>query len=120
MKKNKFGLLLRVRDLDECRDFYRTLLGLGEPIFDSSFRTEFELNGEIRLILEHTGAEYLEHEAAAQSWIYTVDDPEGVADRLRASGFEVKLMPAPDYDQRLLRCLDPESNVFFLCKAMPE
>jgi len=37
MNATRFGLILKVNDLDACRIFYRDLLQLGEPVLDSTF-----------------------------------------------------------------------------------
>ena len=56
-----FSLILKVNDLDGCRIFYRDLLGLGEPVFDSTSAVVFLLGEKLTLMLEKSAAEYLDN-----------------------------------------------------------
>ncbi|MBR4884181.1 MAG: hypothetical protein IKZ33_02570, partial [Lentisphaeria bacterium] len=37
------GIIIKVRNLERCRNFYRDVLRLGNPVTDSNFRCEFSL-----------------------------------------------------------------------------
>ena len=52
MKKKHFGIVIKVKNLTTCKVFYRDVLGLGDPVLDSNFRVEFQIDDSFCLILE--------------------------------------------------------------------
>lgn len=117
MEPFRYGLMLRVNDLDHCRIFYRDLLGLGEPVFDSPFLITFLLDNRLMLTLEKSAAEYLEHASSAACFYFSVPDLEAFARKLDENGFplEEKLFRIGVADFR--RGTDPEGNIFLVCQA---
>ncbi|WP_294477057.1 VOC family protein [uncultured Victivallis sp.] len=112
-----FSLILKVNDLDGCRIFYRDLLGLGEPVFDSTFAVVFLLGEKLTLMLEKSAAEYLEHASAAANFAFAVPDLEEFARRLDDNGCPLE----PDSIRigivEYRRGTDPEGNPFLVCQA---
>ncbi len=112
MTSLQFGIMIRVNDLDSCRIFYRDLLALGEPIFDSTFLTVFQLTGDLTLTLEKTAASYLEHASSACLWGFETEDLDGLRRRLEEAGHELALDAECRDPSCDLRGRDPEGNVF--------
>ena len=114
MKSSDFGIVVKVRDLDACRIFYRDVLGFGEPELDSCFMTVFRLLPSLTLTLEAVDAAYLEHASAAAMWSMSVDDPDRLSAKLVDSGYA----PLEPVDRgegfRCRRGEDPEGNVFYV------
>lgn len=113
----RHGYVIKVRDLDRCRTFYRDVLQLGAPLTDSNSRTEFELNQGARLIL----CQAREEESfvpESHSAIYLVPErPAQLLDILASCGY----LPQPDKLDWLypdIRCFhDPEGNLVYLVLA---
>ncbi len=116
MKSFRFGIVIKVRDLDACRIFYRDALGFGEPKLDSGFMSVFQLDEELTLTLESSRAAYLEHASGATLWSFAVDDPQRLSQSLENSGYS----PLTPLDRgegfSCLRGSDPEGNLFYVFK----
>lgn len=110
----RFGILIKVNDLPLCRVFYRDLLELGEPVFDSSFLTVFRLTDTVSLTLELSDAKYLERASAATLWSFTCADPEALRKRLEDAGYSVQLDENRRDGGSCLRGCDPEGNLFLI------
>jgi predicted enzyme related to lactoylglutathione lyase len=116
MKTDSFAFYLKVDNLDLCRSFYRDLLGLGSPVTDSNFWVEFEITGNVKLILEKSNAPYLEHSSSAAAFTIYTDEAEATAERLEAAGYKLCKTEDERSGGTFLRCLDPEGNPFFLSR----
>ncbi len=108
------GYVLKVRDLNKCRTFYRDILQLGSPLTDSNFRTEFEIGKNSRLVLCQARAEE-KFMPESHSAVYLVpEEPEQVMDILASCGY----LPQCDGLDLLypdIRCYhDPEGNLIYL------
>ena len=119
MKNNLFGVIIKVNDIDLCRNFYRDVLGLGDPVIDSNFGIEFRIN-DFFLILEKTDARFLEHESSATSWSCRVDNVNEVHYRSRLHGYRLNMEKRLHEGETLYRCQDPEKNVFYIFSDQPE
>ncbi len=110
MEKIELGILLKVHDLDGCRWFYREVLGLGEPVMDSTFAVEFA--GSPRLRLEKSTAPYVA--SAASPMLLTLDGEVSPAlfQRIEQAGIELEEVIRPG--GRFLRCADPDGNVVLI------
>lgn len=114
MYLGKFGIVIRVNDLDSCRVFYRELLQLGEPFVDSSFLVAFHISSDVTLTLEKSQAKYLEHASGAVSILFEVDSMQEIVNRLESAGYEPTFVEIPRYTGQFLRGMDPEGNVFYI------
>lgn len=117
MKKAKFSIVIRVRDLDLCRGFYRDVLNLGEPMADSGFAVIFRLSPDLLLTLEKSQASYLEHSSSATSWCLPIRNQEELISRLVDAGYSRPETAIRIGERDCLRCLDPEGNVFYVREA---
>ncbi len=111
MVNTNYAVIVKVNDLDTCRTFYRELLGLGEPVVDSSYVVVFELHPGLSLMLEKSDAKYLEHGSSATGWLLKSDDIESLRFRLETAEFEYSLEQEPHLGN-YLRGRDPEGNLF--------
>ena len=114
MKSSDFGIVVKVRDLDACRIFYRDVLGLGEPELDSGFMTVFRLLPSLTLTLEAVDAAFLEHASSATMWSFRVDDPERLSAKLADSGYAPLEVLDRGEGASCLRGEDPEGNIFYV------
>lgn len=105
------GFLLRTKNLDRMRVFYRDLLGLGAPVTDSGFWVEFRAGEGIRIILEKVEADYLEHQASALALIINTDEIENIFNRLRANSYRIEPINETAGAEFFWRVLDPDENV---------
>ena len=114
METLRFGIVIRVRDLELCRQFYRDQLHLGEPAADSTFAVEFRPSESFSLRLEQSDAHYLEHASAATSWVVECDDPARLREELENAGMPVAAFKDERSSGDYFRCEDPEGNLFFI------
>ncbi|MCP3967962.1 MAG: VOC family protein [Lentisphaerae bacterium] len=114
MENNLFGVIIKVKNIDLCRSFYRDVLNLGEPVMDSNFWVEFEAGDNFVLALEKSAARFLEHEPSATAWICRVDDVSATQKRLNKHGFKTSISKSLKMGETLYRCQDPENNVFYI------
>ena len=119
-----FGVVVRVRNLELCRAFYRDVLDLGTSLLDSNFWVEFRL-GSSRLCLEKI--EWEDESAPKEdqggessssssgiSWILMVKDLEDFANRIAAYGYAAESKACDSFGFSLLRFRDPEGNPFLV------
>ena len=114
MKNSSFGVIIKVNNIDLCRNFYRNVLNLGDPVTDSSFCVEFQISDNFFLMLEKTDARFLEHESSATSWTCKVDDIEQLHYRSRLHGYKLNMNERTHEGEVLYRCQDPEKNIFYI------
>ena len=86
MEIQRFGIVVKVNDLDACRIFYRELFAPLLPVMDSTFTVVFELAPNLTFSLEKSNAPYLEHSSCAQGWKFDSADFESLRRRLAAAG----------------------------------
>lgn len=120
MKNNLFGVIIKVNNIDLCRNFYRNVLNLGNPVIDSSFVVEFQINNDFFLMLEKTDARFLEHESSATSWSCRVDNINELLYRSRLHGYKLNMEKRSHEGEILYRCQDPEKNIFYIFNNAPE
>lgn len=115
-KKNSlYGIIIKVKNLDSCRSFYRDVIGLGSPIIDSNFWVEFKLQDDVALILEQVyDGESMPESAGRTSWLYKVENLEGVIHRLMEHGYEPVKGEQERLGYRIYLFNDPEGNIIHL------
>ena len=116
MENLLYGIVVKVRNLDLARSFYRDVLDLGSPLMDSNFWVEFRLADGIPLILEKA----LEDEALPEScgrisWIFKTASIEPVVERLKLFGYEPKREIFERIGLKVYEFRDPEGNPFLVC-----
>jgi predicted enzyme related to lactoylglutathione lyase len=116
METPRFGIIIKVNDLEICRHFYRDILELGDPAADSSFAVEFRLSSGFTLRLEKSAAEYLEHESAAVSWMLETGDIEKLRERMDYAGHVLSTEKEEHSGGRYYRGVDPEKNYFWVAE----
>ena len=114
MKNSSFGVIIKVNNIDLCRNFYRNVLNLGDPVTDSSFCVEFQISDNFFLMLEKTDARFLEHESSATSWSCKVDSIDELHYRSRLHGYKLNMNERTHEGEVLYRCQDPEKNIFYI------
>jgi len=114
MKKSHCSIVIRVRNLDACRNFYRDILGLGEPAADSGFAVSFAVSPALLITLERSEAAYLERASAAQTWCIAVEDVAEVCRKITEAGYPEPVDAVRFGRAGCLRGEDPDGNVFFL------
>jgi len=114
MKNSLFGVIIKVNNIDVCRNFYQKVLDLSDPVVDSSFCVEFQINDNFFLTLEKTDARFLEHQSSATSWSYKVNSIDDVLYRSRLHGYTLNVSKRTHEGEVLYRCEDPEKNIFYV------
>ncbi len=115
MKKKRFGIVIKVKNLTVCNAFYRDVLGLGEPVLDSNFRVEFQIEDSFCLTLEKSACDaVLPRTSGRISWLFDAD-AETIRDRLKVSGYAVPNMPDTEKKgETYCWFADPEGNPFYV------
>ena len=114
MKTSLFGINIKVNDLNNCRIFYRDILGFGDPLFDSSFAVQFSLAENLTLTLEKNQGQFLEQASSATGWSFDCDDLEALSRKLQDSGFPGLFDTITFGSSVYSKGRDPENNVFYV------
>ncbi len=114
MENSLFGIIIKVKNMDICRSFYRDVLDLGEPEINSNFWVEFHSPTGYTVALEKSAARFLKHESAATAWVYRVSNVEETRQRLEKHGFKASFARTLKMGEALYQCHDPENNVFYI------
>jgi len=112
MESQKYSLVLRVRDMQKCRAFYRDTLALGTPVLDSSFWVEFQMCDGGKLCLEAIEPKtVLARQESSPVWMMEAE--EELIEQLTAYRLPQQKTPSIlGYNVTAFR--DPEGNVFYL------
>ena len=115
MKKKRFGIVIKVKNLTVCKAFYRDVLGLGEPVLDSNFRVEFQMEDTFCLTLEKAPFDAVLPLASGRiSWLFDADAAT-IRNRLKAYGYAVPNLPETDKKgETFCWFVDPEGNPFYV------
>ncbi len=108
------GFVIKVRNLEKCRAFYRDLLRLGAPVTDSNFRTEFDLGNGTRLALcLAREEEQIASGVRSALWIIP-DNPAELISDLTAGGYQMQCDPLNLLYPGVKCFQDPEANPIYL------
>ncbi len=110
------GVLIRVKDINLQRIFYRELLKLGDPVADSGFWVEFATPDGSRIILEKSEAPYLEHDTSATTLVISTPYLDLIREELTNHSYPITSEEKMHPGEAFYRGQDPEGNVFYLCK----
>ena len=112
MEGQKYSLVLRIRDMQKCRIFYRDTLGLGAPVLDSPFWVEFQICDGGKLCLESIDPKtVIARQESSPVWMLEAE--EELADQLTSYRLPIQKTPSIlGYNVTAYR--DPEGNVFYL------
>ena len=111
MKKFHSEIVICVNDLNSCRHFYRKVLEMGDPVFDSNFITSFQVSDDLILTLARTDCAELEHAKSAVTWRFEVEDLELFRCNCIAAGHE---LTPPGENDTYWSGTDPEGNRFYV------
>lgn len=115
-----YGAILRVEDLSACRTFYAEVIGLGEPVVDSSFWVEFQVvPGQMVLALQQapvTGTGTAEP-ARNVAWCLETTDVEAFVRRLERDNVHPLRTERSPTGRKTLTFLDPEGNPFVIMEG---
>ena len=114
MERPNFSLVLRVKDLQKCRTFYRDVLLLGSPVLDTPFWVEFQMCESGKLCLESRG-ELPGETGVPSAPVWMMDADEELLEQLTAAGYreqEQKTASVEGYPVTAFH--DPEGNIFYL------
>ena len=113
MENSLFAVIIKVKNLDICRSFYRDILDLGEPVLDSNFWVEFKQPCGFTLVLEK-----VERKNTSDSdnmvWGCQIENIDAIVSRLDEYGYHIGLEKAHRIGVDFYICHDPEGNVFYL------
>ena len=105
------GIIIKVKNIDIARDFYRDVLDLGNPIVDSNFWIEFKL-GNFVLALE-LFEKYEEQEKDSNiSFFYEIENLNIFKKKLTCNGHSDFFVEEEKLGITILKCKDPEGNIF--------
>lgn len=112
MEGQIYSLVLRIRDMQKCRTFYRDILGLGTPLLDSPFWVEFQICNGGKLCLEAIDPKtVLARQESSPVWMLEAD--EDLTEQLASYRLPNQRTPSiMGYSVTAYK--DPEGNVFYL------
>jgi catechol-2,3-dioxygenase len=113
-----YGIIIRARNVEKMRSFYRDVIDLGPPVVDSNYWVEFKISSETNLILEQIEADDQNSADApkrgATSWVRRVDDVDAFIAKLGESKIEPVGEERERFGRRVVTFLDPEGNAFHI------
>ena len=115
-----YGAILRVEDLAASRTFYAEVIGLGEPVVDSSFWVEFQVvPGQMVLALQQApvSAEGEAEPVRNVAWCLETSDVEAFVRRLARDNVHPLRTERSPNGRRTLTFLDPEGNPFAIMEG---
>lgn len=114
MEKRLTGTVIKVKDLDKCRHFYRDVLALGAPAIDSNIWVEFRLNfGGIVALQQVETLEELPY-SQRMRWALIAENLSAVLVRLQENGYAVRDEKVDALGFQLHETSDPEGNPILL------
>ncbi|RMD74411.1 MAG: hypothetical protein D6820_16730 [Lentisphaerae bacterium] len=117
----RYGCLIRVRDINRARAFYRDALELGDPIVDSNFWLEFKIAPDAVLAIEHSpAAQNGEKKTWDASCIIEKKEFDLFLRTLEARGIQV-IRPSRELPgRRTISIVDPEDNIITIVESIPD
>ncbi len=115
-KKNSlYGVIIKVKNLDMCRSFYRDVLRLGHPTIDSNFWVEFTLQDDAAVVLEQAfDVEPFPEPIGRTSWLYKVENLDEMIGHMSMLGHEEIKSEQEKLGYRVHVFKDPEGNLIHL------
>ncbi len=105
------GIIIKVKNIDVARDFYRDVLDLGNPIVDSNFWIEFKL-GNFVLALELFEKYESQDNVSNILFFYEVESINIFKKKLARNGHADFFIEEEKLGITILKCKDPEGNIF--------
>lgn len=113
-----YAVVIRTKNLDNLRAFYRDIFELGPPVVDSNYWTEFSLGGGINLVLELVDEENEGNSPPSNKnsidWAIKVDDLDKEKERLLNAKVELQGEEMERFGKRVLIFRDPDGNLIHL------
>lgn len=119
MDSSLFGVVIKVKNLELCKAFYRDILDLGQPLMDSNFWVEFKLTPMGSLFLEK--AEWDEPVPQANgriAWLYKTDKLSEIKEKLMSYGYNSCNVCTDKVGFEVCRFADPEGNPFYIAPRL--
>ncbi len=112
MQKSLNGIIIKVRDVGLCSNFYKNMLELGNPIIDSNFWVEFKCPNGMPLVLELAKEEDILHQNSNICWFHTIDNVQNFIKKLLNYGIYAEEVIEYKLNEKIYKFKDPEGNVF--------
>ena len=119
MENSLFAVIIKVKNLDICRSFYRDILDLGEPVLDSNFWVEFKLPCSFTLVLEKVDRKG-STDGDNMVWGCQIENIDLIKSRLDEYGYHIRLEKAHRIGVDFYICHDPEGNAFYMLSRQYE
>lgn len=118
MENNLHSIVIKVKNIELCRAFYRDVLELGAPAMDSNFWVEFKLSDSVSLLLEKIGDMDLPKDSLNRvSWILKTESTEFIIEKLRQYGYNPLAEQEYRVGFKMTKFNDPEGNAFYVCPS---
>ncbi|HOK05455.1 MAG TPA: VOC family protein [Victivallales bacterium] len=115
-----YGVVIRTKNIDNLRNFYRDVLDLGPPVVDSNYWVEFKLGDTTHLVLEliDDESENLAGKSGNIDWVFRVDNLEEKKQILAEKKLEPVSEEAERFGKRVLIYRDPDGNLIHIISEM--
>jgi catechol 2,3-dioxygenase-like lactoylglutathione lyase family enzyme len=119
-KSRIYATVIRTRNIERLRNFYRDIIELGPPIVDSNHWIEFGLGANSNLVIETIDDEQegtADKDAKAKNaidWALRVDDMDAEKKRLLDAKVTFVGEENERFGKRVIKCLDPDGNLIHL------
>jgi len=111
-----YGVVIRTKNIDALRSFYRDVLDLGPPVVDSNYWVEFKVGDTTHLVLEliDEESENLTGKTGNIDWVFRVDNLDEEKQRLAKNKLEPISEEADRFGKRVLIYRDPDGNLLHI------
>ena len=119
MESSRLGIVIKVKNLELCKAFYRDILDLGQPVLDSSFWVEFKVSPESSLYLEKAEWDEPVPEAGGKiAWLYRTERLSKIREKLGSYGYSPSSACTDKVGFEVYRFADPEGNPFYIAPRL--
>lgn len=116
MENSLSSVIIKVRNIDICRSFYRDMLNISDPVLDSNFLVEFRMDGNVPLIVEKH--HYPENSFPDGPPLIHLTEPIATTlERLEQYGCEPEFIGEVD-GFGIYKVHDPEANVLHITSKL--
>ena len=119
MESSLVSIVIKVKNLELCKAFYRDILDMGQPVLDSNFWVEFRISPEVSLYLEKAEwDEPVPQTHGRVAWMYRTEKLSEIKEKLMSYGYDAFNVCTDKVGFEVCRFTDPEGNPFFIAPRL--
>ncbi|HPN84061.1 MAG TPA: VOC family protein [Victivallales bacterium] len=116
-KSKIYAVVIRTKNVEKLRNFYRDIIDLGPPNVDSNYWTEFKLGPDTNLVIELIDEESEGKGLEAKNtvdWAIRIENLDAEKERLKQANMDPVGEESDRFGKRVIKYLDPDGNIIHL------